>query len=116
MKAIDPVWTTATVTARVSSVLYDSLMRLGLDGSNLNNAFEWWEVSGDQLAWSFKLRKDMSFVDGTPLTTDDVIASTFRWADRITSGIALFDRTVAGNRSSQSLEKVDDYTFIMHMS
>ncbi|MCH7745907.1 MAG: hypothetical protein IIC84_07540 [Chloroflexi bacterium] len=116
VKAIDPVWTTATVTFRVSSVIYDSLMRLGLDGSNQNNAFESWEVSDDQLNWTFNLREDMSFSDGTPLTTDDVIASTFRWADRITSGIALFDRTVAGNNSAESMEKVDDYTFIMHLS
>ena len=113
---MDPVWTTATVTFRVSNVLYDSLMRLDLDGSNRNNAFESWEVSDDQLSWTFNLREDMSFSDGTPLTTDDVIASTFRWAERITSGIALFDRTVAGNNSSESMEKVDDYTFIMHLS
>ena len=34
VKAIDPVWTTATVTFRVSNVLYDSLMKLDINAVN----------------------------------------------------------------------------------
>src|SRR3954453_16492014 len=32
---------------------------------------EWWEVSPDQLAWTFHLRKGVTFHDGGPFTADD---------------------------------------------
>ncbi|UJA81487.1 ABC transporter substrate-binding protein, partial [Bacillus cereus] len=31
-----------------------------------------WDVSSDQLTYTFHLRKDLKFSDGSPLTADDV--------------------------------------------
>ena len=60
--------------------------------------FESWEISDDQLTWKFKLRDDLSFEDGDPLTSYDFIESTFRWAERITPGIALMQRHSCGQQ------------------
>ena len=115
VKTIDPVWTTATVTYEVSLHLYEFPFRLDPSGALYNNMFESWELSDDQLEWTFTLRDDMSFEDGDRLTSDDFIASTFRWAERITAGIALMQRTVAGNDSPESMAKVDDLNFKIYL-
>ena len=33
---------------------------------------EKWDISSDQLTYTFHLRKDLKFSDGSPLTADDV--------------------------------------------
>jgi ABC-type transport system substrate-binding protein len=111
VKALDPVWTTAGVTWEISRHLYEFPLRLDTVGAFHNNMFDNWEISDDQLTWTFTLRDDLTFEDGDQLTSDDFIASSFRWAERITRGIALFQRSVAGNNSSESMSKVDDLTF-----
>ena len=115
VKTIDPVWTTATVTYEVSLHLYEFPFRLDPNGALHNNMFDSWEISDDQLTWTFKLRDDMSFEDGDQLTSDDFIDSTFRWAERITAGIALMQRSAAGNNSPESMAKIDDLTFEIYL-
>jgi peptide/nickel transport system substrate-binding protein len=115
VKALDPVWTTAGVTWELSRHLYEFPLRLDPQGALHNNMFDTWDISDDQLNWTFTLRDDMTFEDGDKITTDDFIASTFRWAERINGGIALFQRSIDGNSSAKSLEKVDDLTFIVHL-
>ncbi len=115
VEAIDPVWTTAFVTQQVALHLYEFPFRLDTNGALHNNMFDSWEISDDQLTWTFKLRDDMSFEDGDQLTSDDFIASTFRWAERITAGIALMQRTLAGNNSDWSMAKIDDLTFEIYL-
>ena len=115
VKALDPVWTTAGVTWEISRHLYEFPLRLDTVGAFHNNMFDNWEISDDQLTWTFTLRDDLTFEDGDQLTSDDFIASSFRWAERITRGIALMQRSVAGNNSSESMSKVDDLTFKIHL-
>ena len=95
--------------------LYEFPFRLDPKGVPHNNMFESWDISDDQLTWTFKLRDDMSFEDGDQLTSSDFIASTFRWAERITPGIALMQRTVVGNNSSRSMARIDDLTFVIRL-
>ena len=115
VKTIDPVWTTATVTYEVSVHLYEFPFRLDPNGALHNNMFDSWEISDDQLTWTFKLRDNMSFEDGDQLTSDDFIDSTFRWAERITAGIALMQRSAAGNNSPETMAKIDDLTFEIYL-
>jgi peptide/nickel transport system substrate-binding protein len=63
------------------------------------------QISTDGLSWTVKLRKDVKFSDGQPLTADDVV---------FTYNIPL-SKDYAGPRKSdfdvlKSVEKVDDYT------
>ena len=95
--------------------LYEFPFRLDPNGALHNNMFDSWKISDHQLTWTFKLRDDMSFEDGDRLMSDDFIASTFRWAERVTAGIALMRRTVAGNNSADSMAEIDDLTFEIHL-
>ena len=115
VKAIDPVWTTATVTWRSSQMVYDSLQRLDTKYQYQNNGFTSWEQSSDGLTWTFKLRDGMKFHDGSKVTATDVQQSAFRWADRITAGIQMFKRSVEGNFSDKSLTVVDASTFTLNL-
>ena len=95
--------------------LYEFPFRLDPNGVLHSNMFDSWMISDDQLTWTFKLRDDMSFEDGDQLTSYDFIESTFRWAERITPGIALMQRTVVGNNSSRSMARIDDLTFVIRL-
>ena len=45
-----------------------------------------WDVSPDSTIYTFDLRKDVHFSDGTPMTADDVVFSIQRAADKKKSG------------------------------
>jgi len=84
--------------------LYDSLVYPATSGDPLPCAATSWEASDDSLSWTFHLRHDITFHDGTPLTAGDVKYSM----DRLTAigeGYAfLFLGRVANS------EVIDDYT------
>jgi peptide/nickel transport system substrate-binding protein len=71
---------------------------------------ERWEVADDKLTWTFHLRRNVKFHDGTPMTADDVV---FSFNDIVMNddiaGIAMRDiLTMAGGKVR--CEKVDEYT------
>ncbi len=90
--------------------LYDSLVYPDTDGNPLPHVATSWDASADGLTWTFHLRNDIKFHDGTPLTAEDVKFSM----DRLTTigeGYAfLFVGRVA------STEVVDKYTVRFHLS
>ncbi len=64
--------------------MYDNLIRFNpLDGgrSIIPDLAEKWEVSPDGLSYTFHLRKGVKFHDGTPFTSDDVVATFVRRRD-----------------------------------
>jgi len=52
--------------------LYDSLVYPNTDGDPLQHVATSWEVSDDSLVWTFHLRDDVRFHDGSLLTAEDV--------------------------------------------
>lgn len=60
----------------VSSLLYTPLVTQDEKGLPAPGLAESWDVSDDQLTYTFHLRKDLKFSDGSPLTADDV---AFTW-------------------------------------
>lgn len=58
-------------TGSVIWSLFDSLVRRGPDGSDLPRLAASWERL-DDLTWRFRLRPDVRFQDGSPLTAADV--------------------------------------------
>jgi peptide/nickel transport system substrate-binding protein len=53
--------------------IYDQLVRVDTSGTTLEPALaEKWEISPDGLTYTFHLRKDVLFSDGTPLKASDV--------------------------------------------
>ncbi|KXY42831.1 ABC transporter substrate-binding protein [Bacillus sp. FSL M7-1020] len=56
----------------VTSVIFASLVSTDKQGKPIPELAEKWDVSSDQLTYTFHLRKDLKFSDGSPLTAYDV--------------------------------------------
>ncbi len=76
---LDPTTTTANTDIMLHLNLYELLYRVNRDGSALEpSAAESYDVSDDLQSWTFHLRPDLKFSDGSPLTAEDVVFSIER--------------------------------------
>jgi peptide/nickel transport system substrate-binding protein len=76
---LDPTATTSNEDIMLHLNLYELLYRVNRDGSALEpSAAESYDVSDDLKVWTFHLRPDLKFSDGSPLTADDVVFSIER--------------------------------------
>lgn len=61
----------------VTRLLFSSLVGLNMESQEaVPGLAESWSVGADQKTWTFKLRKNLRWSDGEPLTADDVV---FTW-------------------------------------
>lgn len=97
--------------------LYDGLTRLNLDQADSlptpqPGLAESWSHSADLTQWTFKLRQDVRFQDGTPFNADAVIFNIRRMKDPsfeyFNQGLSA--RAAAAFKYYKSWSKVDDYT------
>jgi len=69
--SMDPQFHSLTPNTQMSETLFDPLVRTDGVAKPVPSLAESWTVDGD--TWTFKLRKDVKFSDGTPFTADDVV-------------------------------------------
>lgn len=74
--AFTPYFHQSGYDGNVSSLLFTPLVTVDDKGLPAAGLAERWDVSADQLTYTFHLRKDLKFSDGSPLTADDV---AFTW-------------------------------------
>ncbi|QHT61296.1 ABC transporter substrate-binding protein [Paenibacillus lycopersici] len=85
--AFTPYFQQSGYDGNVSSLLYTPLVRVDDKGLPIPGLAEKWDVSSDNLTYTYHLRKDLKFSDGTPLTADDV---AFTWT-------ILYDKSYDGD-------------------
>ncbi|WP_139488481.1 ABC transporter substrate-binding protein [Brevibacillus dissolubilis] len=56
----------------VTNVLFASLVSVDKEGKPVPQLAEKWDISDDQLTYTFHLKKGVTYRDGSPLTADDV--------------------------------------------
>ncbi len=83
---LDPHTTTSSFAFTILENVYDTLVQPGDDLTLEPALAESWDVSDDQLTWTFALRDGVSFHDGSALTAEDVIASYERIRDEGANG------------------------------
>jgi peptide/nickel transport system substrate-binding protein len=99
------------VDADLSQLIFAGLVRLAPDGRVVGDLADVPRVSDDGRTYTFKLRRDLLWHDGQPLTSSDV-AFTIR---------ALTDPDFSGNQSlaegwrGAQLETPDTSTFVVHL-
>ena len=72
--SFNPFTAQLAVTTNILSHIYDSLVTNDQETGNPAPALaESWDTSEDGLTWTFHLRDDVTFSDGEPLTSDDVV-------------------------------------------
>ncbi|WP_010271569.1 ABC transporter substrate-binding protein [Paenibacillus senegalensis] len=74
--AFTPYFTQVGYDGNVNSVLYTPLVRLDPNGLPIPGLAERWEISDDELTYTFFLRDGLKYSDGSPMTTADV---EFTW-------------------------------------
>jgi len=74
--AFTPYFTQVGYDGNVNSVLYTPLVRVDPNGVPEPALAEKWEISEDQLTYTFYLREGLKYSDGSPMTTEDV---AFTW-------------------------------------
>jgi peptide/nickel transport system substrate-binding protein len=78
---LDPAQALDRASALVVDSLFSTLLRVGQDGKTLEpEAAESYTLSDDGLTYTFTLRENIQFSDGTPVTPADVIFSLQRTA------------------------------------
>ncbi len=69
---MDPAYVTDAPTAIVSNLMFERLARFDDEGIAQPALAESWEISEDGLVWTFHLRDDVVFHDGTPFNAEAV--------------------------------------------
>ena len=92
LRVLDPIWTTANITAYHGAMIYDTLFGLDADFNPQPQMVGKWGVSDDKLSYTFELRDGLKFSDGSAVTAADCVASLRRWAARDGAGQHLFRR------------------------
>ncbi|SHH32443.1 peptide ABC transporter substrate-binding protein [Sporanaerobacter acetigenes] len=77
---LDPQTTTDAVSIEILNAVYEGLVRLQPDGTVSPGLAESWDISDDQLTYTFHLR-DAKWSDGTPITAEDFEYAWFRAID-----------------------------------
>lgn len=91
--------------------VYQTLLWFPNDGVDplQNDLATGWEAAEDGLSYTFTIRDDVVFSDGSPLTAEDVVFSFNRFKNIKGNGSFLVD-------SVESVEVVDDYTMRINLT
>jgi peptide/nickel transport system substrate-binding protein len=87
---LDPQKTSAYFSFEVLENVFDTLVEPDANLEMRPALAESWEVSPDQLEWTFHLRKGVTFHDGSPFTADDVVYSYRRIIDEKLANVDKF--------------------------
>lgn len=109
LRVLDPIITTAYMSRNHGYMVYDTLFSLDENFEPQPQMVETHEVSEDGLTHTFTLREGLTFHDGAPVTSADVIPSIERWGERDAMGQVLMGFV-------ESMEAVDDRTFTMSLT
>jgi peptide/nickel transport system substrate-binding protein len=93
------------------SLIYDRLTEPAFDSMTPSPSLaESWETNDDATVWTFHLRDDVYFHDGTQLTSADVVYSANHWKTSETSILRTSFEVV------DSIEAPDDFTVVFNLS
>ncbi len=104
VKVLDPIWSGAYITRNHGYMIYDTLFSIDDKFEVKPQMVDSWMTSADGLTWTFKLRDGLEWHDGTPVTSEDCVASLRRWSARDAMG-----QKLAASLSEYKI--VDDKTF-----
>ncbi|KFU82211.1 peptide/nickel transport system substrate-binding protein [Amycolatopsis lurida] len=78
-QSLDMVANPGQVTAHIGNMMYEKLFEVDKGFTARPMLVEDYTTSPDRLTYIFKLRQGVTFHDGSPLTSEDVVASLKRW-------------------------------------
>ncbi|TLQ01530.1 twin-arginine translocation signal domain-containing protein [Nesterenkonia salmonea] len=130
-QSLDPGLATDAETERIIRQIYEPLVGIDQDTGSFDPLLaEEWEISDDELTYTFTLRRDVIFHDGSELTADVVVENFRRWGrldylygfGNISQSTPLAFPTVFGGYYDsdecvlESVEAEDDHTVVLTLS
>ncbi len=120
--SLDPQFSGDSVSARVAFDLFDNLLDFNQANQPVLPAMaESWEASADKKVYTFHLRKDLKFSDGSPITAQDFVFTWQRIVDPKTgtdrgpdlNNVLNARAIMAGkmDKSKLGVSALDSYTF-----
>ena len=88
VQTLDPAFIGSASDVQLLLQLYAGLTRLDEDGEPYPSLAESWTVNDDGRTYTFRLREDLTFSDGSPLRAEDVRRSWLRVLDPATASSA----------------------------
>ena len=82
---LDPQITTDSDSIVVLNAVMEGLVRVDKDGSFMPGMAESWTISDDKTVYTFKIRSDAKWSNGTPLTANDFAFGIERALDPMTA-------------------------------
>lgn len=70
---LNPILSTDTASSAVEGAIFTGMVKVNEKLEMVPDLAERWTVSGDGKTWTFYLRKDVKWHDGSPFTADDVV-------------------------------------------
>ena len=107
----DPAYLAGVTTSRVACLMMDHLCYMDLDGNIIPRLAESWEANEDATEWTFHLRKDVKWHDGTPFVAADVKYNIDRIIDPEVAALRAGDLACV-----DSVEAPDDYTVVFKLN
>ncbi|XTZ40250.1 oligopeptide ABC transporter substrate-binding protein OppA [Salmonella enterica] len=127
VQSLDPHKVEGVPESNVSRDLFEGLLITAVDGSPVAGVAEKWE-NKDFKVWTFHLRDNAKWSDGSPVTAEDFVYSWQRLADPKTASpyasylqyghVANIDDIIAGKKPITDLgvKAIDDHTFEVTLS
>jgi peptide/nickel transport system substrate-binding protein len=108
LRILDPITTTAYITRNHGYMIYDTLFATDAKFQVQPQMVDKYELSKEQLTYTFTLRDGLKFHDGQAVRSADCIASIERWAKRDALGQKMAEAT-------ESWKVVNDKTFALKL-
>jgi peptide/nickel transport system substrate-binding protein len=114
--SLDMTTTTGTNDLEIGASMNEPYIWLLPDGSFAPGLAESWEVSKDGLEYTFRLRKDVTFHDGTPLDAEAAKYNFDRMTDRKRNPTGLSYSYLGAGQNYEGTYVVDKYTFKIRLT
>ena len=108
VRIFGPHFTTSFYTRDFGYLVFDTLLSENGKFKPQPQMVDRWEISDDGLVYMFHLRDGLKWHDGTPVKSEDCIASIKRWGSRDGMGQMLISFT-------KEFVEVDDRTFKLYL-
>lgn len=124
-ETIDPALNSAVDGGNMIIHAFEGLLKFDKDNNTVGGLAEDWDTSEDGLTWTFHLRPDLKWSDGSALTANDFVYSWKRVADPNTAApyaydllnqVVGYDEAAAGDIDQLGVSAPDDNTFVVQLS
>lgn len=124
-ETIDPALNSSADAANMIMHAFETLLIVDKDNKIVPGQAETYDISKDGLTYTFHLRDNLKWSDGTPLTANDFVFSWKRLADPNVAApygedmlgyVKGYQEAAAGNIDALGVSAPDDKTFVVELS